>query len=183
MLFYHVSSYLKENQILMHTTKNNYEFCLLTENADISNYRKYNEFIEELQCKNVNKTGRDKFKWANEAVFEYVRKKYFPNKPSRIWGIYVTNSLKDAILFNNKYRNGKSNIFEIVIPDDIEIFKFNMELFTAADEQLRQANSLKNYNYCIELAHKYWQRNENENENQTEIIIDNEVTVGRKIDF
>lgn len=62
MLFYHVSSYLKENQILMHTTKNNYEFCLLTENADISNYRKYNEFIEELQCKNVNKTGRDKFK-------------------------------------------------------------------------------------------------------------------------
>ena len=48
MLFYHVSSYLKENQILMHTTKNNYEFCLLTENADISNYRKYNEFIEEL---------------------------------------------------------------------------------------------------------------------------------------
>lgn len=185
--YYHVSSFLKENQVLTHDTKNNYEFCKLICRTDISSsYNKYIELLRTLEEKNVEKeTGRDVFKWSCESIFEMIRFKHYNSNPSRVWGIFVSESLEDAHLFNKNYRNGESKIFEIQ-PKSI-VYKFDMDIFTEADKLLRENSSVSNYEKSIKLAHEYWKGILKKEQTNIEYLFDygkdEEVVVGKSINF
>lgn len=179
--YYHVSSFLKENQVLTHDTKNNYKFCELICLTDISSYDKYIELVKILEKSNVEEeTGRDVFKWSCESIFEMVRSKHYNNMPSRVWGIYVSESPEDAYLFKKDYRNSESKIF--AIQPKSKVYKFDMDIFTEADKLLRNNQSVSNYKKSIKLAHEYWKGIIKKGHKNIEYLFDEEVVVGKSID-
>lgn len=177
-MYYHVSSLVSEGNVLTHETKNNREICEEISQTNISNYEDYLSLLVSLEDRNIcEKTGRDSFKWACETIFESIRIEFYPDQPSRIWGIYLLDSFANAKLFLKNIRKGKGNIFKIDVSE--KVYRFNMDMFTEADVLLRNDTSLENYRKAIELAHKYWQGIiEGHN---IEYLIDAEITVGKKI--
>ena len=90
MQYYHVSSYVKEGDVLTRNTKNNREWCCFASSCDLSTFEKFLECYNYLSSRNVsNLTGRTVAKWACESLFDYIRRTEFVEKPSRIWGIYL----------------------------------------------------------------------------------------------
>lgn len=179
MIYYHVSSILKEGQKLTHDTKNNKEICELICLTDVSSYKQYINLIENLESEDVfNKTDRDAFKWSCESIFEMIRSRYYSHMPSRVWGIFVSESLKEAYSFYKNYRKGETNIFEI--QPESEVYKLDMGIFTEAEELLRREQSDSNYEKSIKLAHEYWKKNIRTK--CIEYLFDEkEVTVGKKV--
>ena len=178
MPYFHTSSYLKEGQTVSKNTKNNYKTCEFIFSYDVDCYSEYLSLLNELDKKNISRTGRDKYKWACEAIFESVRKKNFADLPSRIWGMYAFGLLENAILFNNSYRKGKANIFEIN-PSE-KVYKFNMSLFTKADDFLRKNDNKSSFNHAKKLAYKYWCQNEPIIEEEF-IFEQDEITIGKLV--
>ena len=85
-MYYHVSSYIHENQILTQKSKNNRCFCEYISNCYAENYEEYKIYFDELNRYRLQDiTGRDVYKWICEAVFEGVRKRNFYYKPSRVF--------------------------------------------------------------------------------------------------
>ena len=181
-MYYHVSSYLNEGDEKTKTTKNNYEYCDLVSKIDVLEYDKFCKFYFSPEMENAySNTRRDKAKWACEAIFENIRKRFFPSKPSRIWSFFVVQSLDKARLFNKNERKNKAHIFEIQIVNCANIEHFNMDIYTEADQLLRSGYTHENFDKCIQLAKLYWNQ-EQLNDDNEEILIDGDVKVCRKIE-
>ena len=181
-MYYHVSSYLNEGEVKTKITKNNYEYCDFISKIDILEYDKFFEFYTSPKMINIHSyTGRDRAKWASEAIFENIRKGFFPLKPSRIWSFFVVQSLDKARLFNKNERKNKAHIFEIEIVNYANIEHFNMDIYTEADQLLRSGYTRENFDKCIQLAKLYWNQ-EQLNDDNEEILIDGVVKVCRKIE-
>ena len=179
MIFFHVSSYVKEGDCLTHNSKNNYNICDYISSTRINDLDDYNTLLAELKEKDIlQKTGRDHYKWSCEAIFESIRLMDYNDLPSRIWGVYVTRSLDKAIEFRKKYRSEDAGIFQIDIPEE-SVYDFDMNLFTEADEALR-ASSRENYDKAVELAHRYWKRIIIA-ESEIECIADVEIVVRKRV--
>ena len=171
MIFYHVSSFINEGDILKKTTKPLQEWCKETEQCDVSTSHKVQEYYQYLINQNVEeKTGKDAIKWCCEAIFDCVRRVNFPTMPSRIWGVYLLNNFEEARCFLDEYRHisispeGEKlipKIFEITDFSEKDVFCFDMNIFTLADYKLR-SSLLSNcfddivYNDVITLAKQYW---------------------------
>lgn len=98
MVYYHVSSYVSEKQVLTHKSKNNRCFCEYVSNYSNDGYENYELYYNELLNYQPEKiTGRDTSKWICEAVFDGIRKKCFPEKPSRIWGVFLSKDYDSAL--------------------------------------------------------------------------------------
>ena len=179
MIFFHVSSYVKEGDCLTHNSKNNHNICDYISSTQINDLDDYNTLLAKLKEKDIlQKTGRDHYKWSCEAIFESIRLMDYNDLPSRIWDVYVTRSLDKAIEFRKKYRSEDAGIFQIDIPEE-SVYDFDMNLFTEADEALR-ASSRENYDKAVELAHRYWKRIIIA-ESEIECIADVEIVVGKRV--
>ena len=180
-MYFHVSSYVHEGDILTHQTKYNPDTCERISKAHISNYKDYLSLLNSLEEEKIcDKTGRDHYKWSCEAIFESVRVEYYPDRPSRIWGIYLVDSFQKAQEFCKNFRQGTAGIFEIDVSEK-DVYRFDMDMFTNVDEALRADHSLGNYIKAVEIAHKYW--NGIIESNTIECLIDTDITVGRKISY
>ncbi len=181
-MYYHVSSFLKEFELLTKETKNNYEYCKMACGTDVSSYDKLVEFMEKLNRDNVKgRTGKDCYKWASEAIFEWIRSTFYPDMPSRIWGIFISDSFESALDFKKKYRDDKAHIFEMPIPH-IQVYKFDMNLYTIADENLRNNFSEASYQECVQKAKEYWTQTDR-NINVEFLFEADIVTVGKKVEY
>ena len=78
-----------------------------------------------------------------EYLFEYVRKGYYSQRPSRFQSVFAFDNIEKAKFFQDKYCNSQGNIWEI---ESEESFKVDMNLLTLG-------NSLLEADYC---AHLYW---------------------------
>ena len=93
-VYYHVSSYISEGQILTAKTKNNFEYRQYISTCDVSTYCKFVESYQKIDTdETCQQTGWSVEKWMCEAIFEYVRKKEYMDKPSRIWGLFLSKNL------------------------------------------------------------------------------------------
>lgn len=181
MTYYHVSSYIYENQCLTQKTKNCRCFCEYISNCYARNYNEYKAYFDELKCYRLDEiTGRDVSKWICEAIFDEVRKTMFLNYPSRIWGVYLIDSLEKACEFRKKYRDVNSaKIFEINVPEE-DVFCFDMSIFTLANEEIRKTGfSFDSYNRARKLAELYWSGKVIDGDK--ELLIDRPVIVGRRV--
>jgi len=190
MQYYHVSSYVKEGDVLTRNTKNNREWCCFASSCDLSTFEKFLECYNYLSSRNVsNLTGRTVAKWACEALFDYIRRTEFVEKPSRIWGIYLSATLEDAKKFlvadrkpwvdKNGIRH-ESHIFSITLKSTDKVYTFDMDLYTQADKLLQNNQPCKEiYDYIIDKARLYWQSTSG---SFTEHIVDSDVLVGKQIE-
>lgn len=190
MQYYHVSSYVKEGDILTRHTKNNREWCCFASSCDLSTYEKFLECYNYLYSRNVlNSTGRNAAKWACEALFDYIRRTEFGEKPSRIWGIYLSASLEDAKTFlaaerkpwvDSEGMHHEAHIYTIVLQTNDQVHTFDMNLYTQADELLQHNSpSKKIYEFIIDKARLYWKSTCG---SFTEYIVDSDILVGKQVE-
>ena len=133
-----------------------------------------------MASKVEQETGRKPHKWLCETVFENIRKKHFADCPSRIYGIYLCETLGDAISFRNNIRKGIGSIFEVSIPDNVDYF--DMNLFTQAETLLHgSVNDREMFQVCIGLANRYWAKKNDNLIVEKEYIYENIVLIGTKI--
>ena len=94
-VYYHVSSYISEGQKLTANTKNNLEYRQYISTCEVSTYHKFVESYQKINNdETYQQTGWSVEKWMCEAIFEYVRKEEYPDKPSRIWGLFLSKNLE-----------------------------------------------------------------------------------------
>lgn len=78
-----------------------------------------------------------------EILFEYVRRAYYPDRPSRFQSMFAFEDLNQAIEFKARYGNGQGTIWQI---ESKKYLKADMGL-------LLFGNTILVSSY---LAHKYW---------------------------
>lgn len=195
MKYYHVSRYVKEGLVLKRETKNNYCYCEYIDNCDVSTSEKLLEcykYLCKIQAFKV--TDRKESKWCCEALFEYIRKIEFLDKPSRIWGVYLSATLDDAYSFLSKHRkpiigeNGEQligHIYRIYIPEYVKVSEFDMAIYTEADEYLQKSLEADSFNkatyeFVCNKAREYWS-GVMSNSPQEEYLVDCDVTIGDRI--
>lgn len=190
MTYYHVSSLIKEGQILKRNTKNNFDYCCYVSSCDVTSYEEFIECYNNLCLSRVYEySGRTAAKWMCEAIFEHVRQKEFPDKPSRIWGIYLSDSYEEAKKFLDEerkpwvdeYGNTRiSYIYQVDILDGQKVHCFDMDLYTKADNKLQaDPQNESAYHDAFVIAREYW--NGSNNVGQREYIVDDVITVGKKV--
>ena len=183
-MYYHVSSKRKEGDKLLRITKFGYDYCCYASSCDLSTFEKYVECYNKLLLSNVfTFTERTASKWICEYIFEKVRNYHYSYLPSRLWGIFLTNSLEAAKEFLYERRNYPgSRIFEIVIKDEESVHCFDMDIFTKAHTNLE--NDPLNpsfYNEAFELAKQYWETN-NTYTGTKEYLVENEsLIIGKEL--
>ena len=180
MIFYHVSSYVSEYQKLTRKSKNNRCICEYISNCSNESYQNYQYYYNELKGYHIKDiSGRDAEKWISEAIFDGVRKKYYINKPSRIWGIFLSDSFTNAKEFLLEHRDPQtSHIYEVDIP--YNVCGFDMSFFSKADEKIRDENfSVDSYHYAVRLAKDYWKQAIKNRID--EYIVDDEITIGKRV--
>ena len=129
------------------------------------------EGISNLGFSLINKSANDISNLV-ELVFEYVRRSYFPEKPSRFQSIFAFDNIEQAKLFRYKYCDCKHKIWEV---ETMPSFRADMSLL-----DLPQDCSLLKLDH---IAHLYW-NSETEDTRCTfwEYLLVPPVKVIRKID-
>ena len=158
-MYYHVSSYIRPGQILTHATKNNYDYCCYVSTCEPSTYKEFLDIYQKLCLSNAERnSGRKADKWACEAIFDYVRRTEFPKMPSRIWGIYLTDSMEAAEEFLRTERDSqRAHIYEVQLPEKATVFSFDMDIFTKAHDNISEnLGNESSYAFAIEQAREYW---------------------------
>ena len=90
-----------------------------------------------------NDSGPDTLNSQIELFFEYVRRAYFPEKPSRFQSVFGFEKLKQVVSFRERFGNGQGVIWKIKAD---RYFKADMSL-------LYHPETILVYSY---FAHKYW---------------------------
>ncbi len=188
MKYYHVSSLVQSGQILRKNTKQNYCYCEFISNCDVSSYEKFLIIRQQLSSLNIfNITGRTANKWSCEAVFENIRSNCYPNKPSRVWSVYLSKTFEEALKFYTHERRSHdtqervSHIFEVDISDNEKVSVFDMTLFEEAEQSLYvEEIAPSTYDQICEKAHMYW-NNIKTPKNKLEYLVDCEITIGKQL--
>ena len=101
----------------------------------------------------------DYAKWATEGLFEFVRRKEFPNSVSRLRCCYFCTGLEDAVeAFEEGYgeedeeEREKVRLFEVEVPEG-SLETRDISLYDAAYDAL---NDRQDTDAAIELARKYF---------------------------
>lgn len=195
MIYYHVSRLIEEGQKLTKQTKNNYNCCEYISNYDVSSRDKLLSCYRNLHEIDIHGiTGRNSQKWCCEALFEYIRRTEFPDRPSRIWGIYLSENFNDARSFLDIYRkpiiepDGNqlvAHIYEIDVPNNKVVFIFDMKLYSEVDEYLQKMlieNAIDEdfYEFICDKIREYWNSVMTTNPIK-EHLVECDIIVGKKI--
>lgn len=181
MKYYHVSSQLEVGARIIPCKKTFMGWSSFSDKTTITNEQEFYDCLEFLKKSPVYRdTDRTPEKWVCEILFENIRKNYFFDHPSRIYGTYLCQSVTEAIRFKQKYRNADSKIFEVEIEDNVNYY--DMQLFTIAESSI-YGSSFQNsvYNTCIKLAYDYWNSQGNSSISEKEYLYDKEIVVGKEI--
>ena len=167
MVFYHVSSYRKDGDILdpnqkmslryLNTNKTNEAIYNILFNAYQKNFSDFVDSYKEFcDSKIFEETGRCPNKWLCEVLFESVREDIKYKLPSRLKGIFLCDCYKDAIEFRDKKNRQNGTIFRVIVPDG-DYQCFDMNLFTKADNILyKYGLNESTYKDVIEIGKNYW---------------------------
>lgn len=116
-------------------------------------YQTYNSEFTKMCSKKKNWTVE---KMASEAIFEFVRRKYYPSSPSRLLYAYFTDSIEKAKAFNDLERENQGDYF-VFDADDEKIYYYDMDEFHSAVKVLEHQGLTEQYFERIkEIAQKYW---------------------------
>ena len=179
MKYYHVSTQLHEGYQIIPSQKSFLGWSRYAENAKVLEENEFIEVFNYLKASDVEiKTGRRPQKWLCEILFENIRKQYYSNRPSRIYGTYLCKDLDEAMQFNQLYRKGKASIFEVDIDENVVFF--DMNIFTRAETSLDSISD-NTFASCVNLAHYYWSSAGEESITQKEYIYDQPIIIGKKI--
>lgn len=178
--FYHVSTHAHAGDIYSRETKNNFNECKYVSSHVPSSYEEACQLLDYMRENSFGaKTGKSPEKWLCEAIFENVRKNCFSNLPSRIWGVFLCDSLEMATSFKEKERKPETKIFGVCISEDA-VQRFNMNLFTVACDSLVRSFSSESYQRAVCFAQKYW-ANEDSNNYSPEFLTEMVLTIGKEV--
>ena len=107
-----------------------------------------------------------------EIFFEYVRRAFYPNRPSRFQSYFAFEQADDAMVFLNRFPNNPgvtSSLWEI---EAESFFKADMNLLT-------QQNSILVFSY---LANKYWRGETINNSPNWEVLLSPPIRIIRRIE-
>lgn len=109
--------------------------------------------------------------YRREAIFERIRKRTFPNRPSRLTSIFLCPSQKEAEYFKSATNRDFDICYEVKLIDDKPISKLDWSIIQPEDKSSVQE---------IEAhAQKYWQANKIEH---PEIVTESRVKIIRRCD-
>ena len=161
MVYYHVSTQLHVGYTIYPTNKSFSGWSEFAFNTRIQTYSDFISIYNYLKNSSVHSdTNRTFNKWLCETLFESIRQQRFPDCPTRIFGTFLCKDLNESRIFNKKRREGKGTIFLVDTENTVDFF--DMQIFTDAETSLYNRVSDEMYNYCVELAVKYW-KSKNDN--------------------
>jgi hypothetical protein len=103
-----------------------------------------------------------------ELVFEYVRRAFYPSRPSRFQSFFAFSTKGAALLFRKNYSNSIGKVWEVTALDS----------FTADMAPLTQRDSILVYSY---RAHIYWQGQPSGPNPVWEVLLTPPVTILREV--
>lgn len=125
-------------------------------------------------------------KWGTEGLFEYVRRKEFPDHIGRIRCNYFYPDLKLCTeLYNEDWgeapeeERAKIRLYEVDVEGRTAVY--DMRLFDEAFEVLCEGTTADDIEKCLDLARKYF-RGEEGKEPVMEILSDGHAVVKRELD-
>ena len=172
MELYHVSTQNRSLDVLDMSRMPKQDFDSVKKLVD--DVRIFPDFYKELNSSKMQQfsleRGWIKEKIAAEAIFEYVRREEFKEKPSRLYSAYYTASSENAYSFNRRQRGGRGAIF-VFTADESKSFCFNMDIFHKAcvcfqEEEIREESVKK----VVMVAREYWKGYENIASSNSEIL-------------
>lgn len=167
--FYHVVTErpMKENQIIIFDEQH--------KSGVYERINKEKENVEKIYKGEKIELTDDIKKALREFALEEIRKKYYPNYPSRLACLYVSNTLEEAMFWYNTFKSQGRPVFGIV---EVET---NKEYFTGDAWNCFKGTKEKNKN--LELAKNYWENKPNEKGEKPiiETLIDGEIKVKKII--
>lgn len=193
MILYHMSDSLKEGDQLTLDYKKNGSliepfvkalnistetFLVLMLNADY--------FGSVLAKYNLGGMPTHELKWGTEGIFEYIRRKEFPDRTGRIRCNFFYPDLKRCgELYREDWGEAseeereKIRLFEVNVSG--ETVSYDMRLFDEAFDYLYEHETTDGVAYCMDLARKYFRGEQGENP-VMEILSDGEATALRELD-
>ena len=193
MILYHMSDSLKEGDKLTLDYKNNASlvepfvkalnisiemFQILMLNADY--------FGSVLAKYNLGGMPTHELKWGTEGIFEFVRRKEFPEQIGRIrCNFFYPNFERCGELYYEDWGEApeeereKIRLFEVNVEG--KTTSYDMRLFDEAFDYLYDHNTAEDIAHCMDLARKYF-RGEQGDDPVMEILSDGEATAVREID-
>ncbi len=87
----------------------------------------YNQIYEETGLYLDEDSGDGQYIW--EGVWEFIRRKFYINKNSRLESIFAFENKMDAENFSKLYRNNDADIAEVII-EDAKVERYDMEWMT-----------------------------------------------------
>ena len=172
-IYYHVNSY-KELNIGDVLTFDNDTHNQMYETVFNSSYKlndiDANELLINKKRDNDTSLSNDEFNLVlntvnndayvmRELALESIRKEYYPDYPSRLSCLYLTNNIEDAEMWVNILKRNKKTALQILT------LKVNGEIFEGDGSLMKRLNL--SYNEHLENAKKYWS---NETDNKDEIL-------------
>lgn len=181
MYYYHVSTQLSAGTTIHPYGKTFSGWSDYSYTCKITNEQDFFAVLKLLESSTVfNDTGRKPEKWLCEILFENVRRSRFNNHTSRIYGTYLCGSIKEAEMFNEKYRENKAKIFIVELSETVPFY--DMHLFTQAKELIENAHIQEGiYTQIISLANEYWIRCNDDNIIEKEYIYGKDLVLGKEI--
>lgn len=178
--FYHVSTYARTGSIYSRGTKNNFNECNYVSSHAPSSYEEACWLLGYMRENSFGEnTGKLPEKWLCEAIFENVRKSCFSNLPSRIWGVFLCDSLEMATSFKEKERKPETKIFEVCTSEDA-VQRFDMNRFTVACDSIVENFSSESYQRAVCCAQQYW-ANEDGNNYSPEFLTETVLIIGKEV--
>ena len=193
MILYHMSESLEEGKELTPDYKKNESlvepfvkalnisiemFQILMLNADY--------FGSVLAKYNLGGMPSHEIKWGTEGIFEYVRRREFPDRIGRIKCNYFYSDLKQCgdLYFEDwgeapEEERAKIRLYEVETAGRTAVY--DMRLFDEAFGILCEGTTTADIERCMDLAGKYF-RGEKGNEPVMEILSDGAATVKRELD-
>jgi len=193
MILYHMSETLEEGKELTPDYKKNEYliepfvkalnisvemFQILMLNADY--------FGSVLAKYNLNGMPSHEIKWGTEGLFEYVRRREFPDQVGRVKCNYFYPDLKlcTELYFEDwqdasEEERAKIRLYEVDVEGRTAVY--DMRLFDEAFDIMCEGTTTGDIEQCMDLARKYF-RGEKGREPVMEILSDGPAVVKRELD-
>ena len=193
MILYHMSESLEEGKVLVPDYKKNERliepfvkalnisiemFQILMLNADY--------FGSVLAKYNLSGMPTHEIKWGTEGIFEYIRRKEYPEQIGRVKCNYFYPDLKlcGELYFEDwgeapEEERARIKLYEVEAEG--RTAAYDMRLFDAAFDILCEGTTAEDIKHCMDLARKYF-RGEKGTEPVMEILCDGAAVVKHELD-
>ena len=194
MILYHMSDSLKVGtELTLDYKKNEYLIDPFVKALNISTAMFQSMLLNAdylgsvLEKYNLTGMPAHAYKWAAEGVFEYVRRKEFPDRIGRIKCNYFYPDLKlcSQLYYEDwgeasEEERSKIKLYEVDVTG--RTVSYDMRLFDEVFDNLYDDMTDAGLTHCMELARKYF-RGEPGNDPVMEILSDGSAVAVREIDL